>query len=320
VQSTKPWQHARDIGNGIALICLLFAVSLILPIAGFIGAMLIPLPVMFYRTKSGRRPALIVAGVTLTIMMAVMGGFSLDGIFFVQLLLIGLTLGECIQYQARIEQAVGLTCIVVLAALGGTALAAGVIQGGGPVGLVTEYITRNLELSIALYKDMGMPAETVATIEASIERITYVFVRVVPAIVTTTIIFVSWANLVIAGALFRRRQLPYPDYGRLNRWSAPDLTIWLPIVSGLLLLIPSGGVKLIGINGLLIACVIYFLQGIAIVSYFFEKKNVPRFVRVFFYTLIVIQQVLALIVIGVRLFDMWIDIRKIRKKQGVVTP
>ena len=314
MQSTKPWQLAKDVGNGIAIICLLFAVSLILPIAGFIGAMLIPLPIMYYRTKSGRRPGLIIAGVALSIMMGVMGGFSLDGIFFVQLLLIGLTLGECIQYQARIEQAVGLTCIVVLAALGGTLLVAGTIQGGGPVGVVTEYITRNLELSIALYKDMGMPAETVTTVEASKERIAYVFVRVVPAIVTATIIFVSWANLVIGGALFRRRQLPFPDYGRLNRWSAPEVTIWLPIISGLLLMIPAGGVKLIGINGLLIACVIYFLQGIAIVSYLFEKKNVPRFFRVFFYTLIVVQQVIALIVIGLGLFDMWIDIRKIKKQ------
>ena len=39
-----------------------------------------------------------------------------------------------------IEQAVGLTCIVVLVALGGTLLVAGVIQGNGP-GLLRKRIT-----------------------------------------------------------------------------------------------------------------------------------------------------------------------------------
>ena len=47
-----------------------------------------------------------------------------------------------------------------------------------------------------------------------------------------------------------------------------------------------------------IANIGYFFQGIAIVSFYFDKKRLPRFVRVFLYTLVALQQLVLLAVIG----------------------
>jgi uncharacterized protein YybS (DUF2232 family) len=79
-------------------------------------------------------------------------------------------------------------------------------------------------------------------------------------------------------------------------------------------MLPAKWLKLIGINGLLVACVIYFFQGIAIVSFFFEAKRFPRLLRVMIYSLIAVQQILALIVIGIGLFDLWLDLRKLKRQ------
>ncbi|MBW2176623.1 MAG: DUF2232 domain-containing protein, partial [Deltaproteobacteria bacterium] len=55
----------------------------------------------------------------------------------------------------------------------------------------------------------------------------------------------------------------------------------------------------------------YFLQGIAVVSYYFEKKRFPRALRLFLYSLIALQQILLLLIIGLGLFDMWLNFRKL---------
>jgi uncharacterized protein YybS (DUF2232 family) len=54
----------------------------------------------------------------------------------------------------------------------------------------------------------------------------------------------------------------------------------------------------------------YFFQGIAIVSFFFEKKQVPRFARVLLYATLVMQEVL-LIVIVIGFIDVWVNFRKL---------
>lgn len=75
---------------------------------------------------------------------------------------------------------------------------------------------------------------------------------------------------------------------------------------------PGTSLKMLGLNGLLILLVVYFLQGIAVVSYYFEKKRFPRALRLFLYTLIAVQQFVLLLVIGLGIFDMWLNFRKIK--------
>jgi hypothetical protein len=76
-------------------------------------------------------------------------------------------------------------------------------------------------------------------------------------------------------------------------------------------MVPVSSFKIIGLNSLLVILVIYFFQGIAVVSYFFEKKRFPTFLRLIFYTLLAIQQLFLLCVIGIGLFDIWINFRKL---------
>jgi uncharacterized protein YybS (DUF2232 family) len=56
---------------------------------------------------------------------------------------------------------------------------------------------------------------------------------------------------------------------------------------------------------------VYFFQGIAIVSFLFQKKSAPFALRSFFYILIAIQPLFMLLVIGVGLFDTWFNFRKL---------
>ncbi|MFH1980513.1 MAG: YybS family protein [Pseudomonadota bacterium] len=300
--------------NGVAFTCMLFALSATLPVAGAVSAMLVPLPLMFYRTKRGRGAAAAIAVIAFIATAMVMGAQVLDAFFLGQLLVAGLILGELIQWRLPIEHTVALNCLGVLGIVGAALGIYSLSQGIGLVAMVTDAVRGSLEATLVLYKEMGMSAEYVTRIEDALGQITYVIVRVTPSLMVSSLIFISWANLVIARPLFASRNLPYPDFGRLNRWAAPDFMVWLPIASGMALMLPAKWLKIIGINGLLVASVVYFFQGIAIVSFFFEAKRFPKLLRVMIYALIAVQQILALLVIGLGLFDMWLDLRKLKRQ------
>ncbi|MDD5524767.1 MAG: DUF2232 domain-containing protein, partial [Smithella sp.] len=72
-------------------------------------------------------------------------------------------------------------------------------------------------------------------------------------------------------------------------------------------------------NIFLVTSFIYLLQGLAIVSFFFQKKNVPFFFRYLFYFLIAVQQILMIPIVAIGLFDIWIDFRKYFQKDQATT-
>jgi uncharacterized protein YybS (DUF2232 family) len=138
--------------------------------------------------------------------------------------------------------------------------------------------------------------------------------RIMPAIVIVSVLLVVWSNLLLAKPLLRSRNLFYPAFGALNEWKAPESLVWVAIGSGVFLLIPNSGLKFFGANALIIMMMVYFFQGIAIVSFYFEKKRFPRLLRGVLYALIVLQQFVLLLVIALGFFDLWVDFRRMKKE------
>jgi uncharacterized protein YybS (DUF2232 family) len=302
---------AKDIATGLGLTLIIFLIAAQVPVFGFLGALFLPLPTLFYRIKAGRQAGAIIAAVAAASFLALGGGLSPDVFFFIDLLVMGWVLGESFRRRLPVEQAVIRT---VLAACGigvlALAMAAGV-SGEGLGALVGGYVDRNLETTLALYQGMGMPEENIRLITESLDRIRYVLVRLLPAMAVTTTLVVAWANLIMGRAILLRRGLEAPDFGPLNRWKAPEALVWGAIGAGLMLLVPLLPLKLIGANAVLVLMAVYFFQGIAIVSHFFHRKALPRPMRVFLYSLIAIQQILLLLVIILGFFDLWFNFRRL---------
>ena len=181
----------------------------------------------------------------------------------------------------------------------------------GIYALVAEYVSINLKLTLELYENMGVSQESIHMISNSLENIEYVLIRIIPALIVAAIFFVSWTNLLLAKPIFKSRELFYPSFGSLKLWKAPEFLVWGIIGCGLLLLLPDKTFKIFGLNGLLILITIYFFQGIAIVSFYFEKKRFPRGLKFFLYSLIALQQAILLVIIGLGFFDMWLNFRKL---------
>ena len=306
-----PRETIRDVINGVALTSLLFAISAVLPLVGFVCTPLIPLPILFYRSKLGRQKGLITAASAVVLMMIVFGRVSVDILLFSELLLLGFALAELLELDLTVEKTVAYACTAVLVTGFMAVMFFGSLSGTSAYAVISAYVARNLELSLLLYEQMGMATEFIEVFARNLDVIQYYIIRLIPGLLVAVLLVLSWVSLLLAGPLFKRKGLFFPDYGPLVRWKAPEMLIWGAIGCGVAVLLPSRFLTLVGYNGLAILMTIFFFEGIAIVAFYFDKKKLPRFVRVFLYSMIALQQVMLLLVIGLGFFDMWINFRKL---------
>ena len=304
-------EFSKDIVTGVLITSLICGLSVFIPVIGFVLALFIPLPVLFYRSKLGRTNGAIIPIVTTLVMAVVIGKVSFDIFFFAELLLLGFVLSELFEQNLSVERTVLLACGAVIAALAAGVFFYSIAAGKGVGALVADYVAQNVRLTISLYENMGVPQETIQMIRGSMANIQYVLVRVIPGLVAMSALFVSWASILMARPVFMAKRLAFPDFGRLNRWQSPEILVWGVIASAALLFVPLRGLKMLAINVLLIMMMVYFFKGVGIAAYFFDKKGFPRFLRVFLYSLIGLQQFVVLIVIAFGFFDVWADFRKI---------
>ena len=303
----------KDIVNGVLITSLIFAASILIPVFGFFCSLFIPLPTLYYRIKLGRRTSVIIPVLGFIIMVVILSSFTIDVVFFAGLLLVGFILGELLEYRIPIDKTVLYTCGVVLISAIVSLFIFSSVSGKNLFTILSQYVAYNIELSLALYQSLGMSEENLRLIQGSLDKIQYILVRIIPALTIASMLLVIWINILISKALLKSKFRLHSDYEKLNQWQAPDFMVWAVIGCGLLMLFPAGAAKLFGLNILLISMTIYFFQGMGIVSFFFKRKKVPRFFKILLYSLIALQQLALIAVIGLGLFDMWFDFRKLKK-------
>jgi uncharacterized protein YybS (DUF2232 family) len=301
----------KNIAAGVGFTCLLFAATLYIPIIGFFSVVVIPLPICFFRYKLGRSAGWVILAASCILMAIMAEGLSFDLSLFALLLVLGFVLGEMLAQNTSVEKAVLYPCLSVIASGIALALFYSAFSQTALSGLVNLYVRQNLELTLELYQQMSMPEETLQTLSRSLETIQYVLVRIIPGMAVMSAIFVTWVNLLMAISLVRFRGLKTPDFGSLTRWRSPEILVWVVIAGGLLLLIPVKSLKILGLNVVIALIMIYFIQGISIVSFYFDKRKFPRILRGVLYGLIGVQQLFSMLVIGLGFFDLWVDFRKI---------
>jgi len=304
----------KEFFAAMAVTTLVAMAGLYLPIIGFLVSLFIPLPVLFYRTKLGRsKGALILVAVTVVVAFTMRWRSVASMVFFFELGLVGFILSEVFEMDLSLEKTVALTTGVVVGSGACMLGLYGLMSSSSPVAQLYNYMSSNLQLALDLYREIDASDERIDMVAESMEGILYVMLRILPAIAIVSTLLVVWSNLLLARPLLRRRQLHCPEFGILSEWKAPEPLVWIVIASGVLLLFPHKGLKLLGVNGLIIIMMVYFFQGIAIVSFYFEKKQFPKVLRGILYGLIAIQQLVLLLVIALGFFDMWIDFRRIKK-------
>lgn len=303
--------HTKHIAKGVGVTLLIFLICLVMPIFGLIYPFAIPIPILFCRMKFGRRSGGLILGISSLVMMAMLGRFSLDMIFFLAPLIIGFVLGDLMAQGLSLEKTVLWTWAA--------ALSAGVIWlfifsslSQKPMGtLISDHLAESIRLTAELYKAWGVPDENLRLMLGRLEKAQDIIALFIPVFAACSALFLIWTTLLLARPVLRAGELSYPDFP-LRLWKAPDFLVWGVIACGGFILLSSDRFLIIlGLSGLLLFAEIYFFQGIAIVAFYFDKKHFPPMIRGMLYALIALQPLIAFLISGLGFFDFWGNFRKL---------
>lgn len=291
------------------LLCFLGATHL-----GPVGAMLnflTPLPVCYLSLRFGMRTGYVTVvsvGLALSLLIPFYSLIAYFGLFgFSSLLLPWL-----LQRRVIWDLSVALTVIAVTtAAL--FFVTAYLLISGEPFGvLIDQYLQAEIELAMQTYQDAGLSEEQLGQM-AEIARQVADFIRK-----TFFGLYVAGTlavQLLTLSLLQRFKGKSYRIAGAsFASWRLPAILIWFLILSGFGVLVPQEHLHLIARNSLVVLLPLYFLQGLAVVNSFLQRKAYPPVLKGMIYLMVFIFNPLPLIVTGVGVFDLWIDFRRPRKK------
>lgn len=301
----------RDILTGVLIYLMVIVLMYVLPLAGAATWLVLPFPMLYYRLKIGRPGSIVIMAVSLVVMMVMAGNMGVIALYFGSLLLTGLILGECIEKHLSIEKIMLCTVLGVFGASLAGIWMYSVSQGQGIDQLISDYVGRYQAVSDQFFSELEKLYPELNLDRQAIEKENAVMLMVLPGIFINSYLMMIWLNILLMKKILIKKGFLVQTIDHLNRWKAPDLLVYGLIALSASAFLTSGILQWVCVNGLIVLLSVYFFQGIAVVSFFFQKKNAPSALRFFFYFLIAILPQFMILVVGCGLFDTWINFRKL---------
>ena len=301
----------KDILTGILLCILIIAIMYIMPLIGIFAWMFLPLPILFYRLKTGRNSSGIIMVASLAVLIVFTRDFAFNTLYFGSLLMTGFFLGEFIEKHLSIEKIILYTCFTVFGSCAAVLFIYSLTYTQGIEHLFSNYVYRYHALSSQLFSESAQLYPEMKVDQQMLEKASSLFVLIFPGIFINSYLTMVWLNILLIKKVLLKKGIIVKSIENLNQWKAPEYLVFGVIALSVLIFLPVYALKLLAVNCLIILMFVYFSQGIAVVSFFFQKKSVPFALRIFFYILIAIQPLFMFLVIGFGLFDIWINFRKL---------
>ncbi len=305
----------------LLLIIAFFSAASLIPFIGLLFLITLPL-ILFVLCLLNNQMKVLVAFLIILCAMVILLSFMhkvLPVFALAATGLAGILMAQTVRKNYFIELVVLLPSFVILGAIVVYFVYGGMQLSMSPWQLLEKHITEAVELNIQLYSRLPLNPEEINAIKSSKPMVIQFFTKISPALCIITILSTIWINVLIGNKLLHKQGVVPPKLSTLPEWHAPNWLVWIFIAGGGLSFLPQTHISFLGINIFLVASFVYFLQGLAIVSFFFQSKGISFFFRWLFYFLIAIQQIVMIAIAMVGFFDIWIDFRKYFRKDQAAT-
>ncbi|HEX6767739.1 MAG TPA: DUF2232 domain-containing protein [Candidatus Binatia bacterium] len=279
-----------------------------------IGALLLPFvtqPVLLFGFKYGIGYGLGVALVA-TLLLALFAGEELSLLYGLFAILSGVLLGLVGRIRRVEYLLVGAASAMFVWAVGVAYYFFGswaALAGDFRAGLTQQFAT-----ATRMQEQLGFSKDSLETVIEKMPQLIDMTLQLLPGLLFLTFGFIALINVLSLRRRFPERRAEWFAIENFRDWKGPEPLVWGLIACGFGLFFPLPDLaRLIAMNLLLIVGAFYFAQGLAVIAFFFHKNNVPRFLRGITYVLIVFQQIFTLMVVGLGLFDLWGDFRRLGK-------
>ena len=291
------------------------------PALGFIFLIFLPLLTLFYSAVAGKIKTATAFLIPVLLIFFFSHLWQLNTPYLVILIMgiAGLAISAVALKNSSIEKTVIYPALIFVGAICAFFIYSGFELSVNPWKLVQQFIDQAIEQNINFYAQLPLDKEDISLMKNSKLMFVSFFTGIFPALAIIGSIIIVWINVLTGRDILRKATITLPQLEGLSRWKAPEFIIWIFIITGGLLLFPNEQIRFLSLNIFLLSCFVYLLQGLAILSFFFQNKNVPAFFRYLFYFLIFVQQFLMIPIAIAGLFDIWVDFRRFFQKNQAVT-
>ncbi|MEE4252610.1 MAG: DUF2232 domain-containing protein, partial [Desulfuromusa sp.] len=206
-------------------------------------------------------------------------------------------------FYATVGSAVATACMILLTV---------VASGTNIQTLIDQMIQSEVDQAMQIYRDTGFSDSQLQSMQQVVDGLAEFIGKNFYGLYLASLLAIQTFCLLILqrvkGNHYRISGVPFA------RWRLPAGLIWLLIAAGFFLILPIETVSLIGRNVLVVLLPLYFLQGMAVVNSFLQKKPYPPVVKGLIYLLLLILNPLPIIITCAGVFDLWIDFRRPRQK------
>ena len=297
------------------IIIFLYFIPIMLPFLGGLCAVFTPLPVFFYRLRLGRRISIIFLG-AVTLFIFYISDNNFYSVIFLWLIILGFILSELTELKLSLESIItrasisGAFVAFLFIYLYANAIDKGIFE------IVAGFVNKNLNFILTLYKEAGVSENEIKFFAASMERLEFLIARIIPGLILSCALLISVITILTAKGSFKK-SIKSPNFGKPNCWRIGYNFVWYFIISAILMLLPIGDWKLIGVNGFIVLLNVYFFQGWSIISYYFEKKKINTGVKLLLFIAVISIKYLLFALIAAGLFDTWFNFRRIENNTHI---
>ncbi|MFA6000573.1 MAG: DUF2232 domain-containing protein [Thermoleophilia bacterium] len=317
--SSKTEPVLPDISKAIAASTGLGIAIAFMPLLAVVAVPALPVPVAYITSRHGFLSGFIVsllAGAVCMGLTAPLLGVYAGLLIVMVLMLAGIGGGFAINRgmpQLRLFMFMAAIFFVTLFLWLGALL---LITGNGPVSATNAMFDMAVEPSRQLYQSMGMSEQDIDSNISDARDFASSLPYMAPALVLLASLLFSGVNMAIARWSFERLGRPFPKDFIFRDFRAHWAFAYV-FIFGLLcqLMVPyapdtySYALELTGANLYIVTSVLFFIQGLAVASFFLRAYKVTRVKQVAVYTVLILLEALMSLTMWMGLFDTWLDYR-----------
>lgn len=304
--------QARDVLIPYGIFLVIILVTFVAPPLGMLVGMFTPVPLILLYLQRGKITGLItITAVGLALLVLV--GPQLAIAFIAAYGVMAAAMAETTRLSFSFEKIVlisalapaVLTLLMLFIGLAG--------EGGSSMKALEDTLRSEAESYIQVLEKSGETPEKLKEIRKSVEESIPTAARVFPSFILISALVGAVINFLAVRYLWLRfytRQ--YFEGMDVSRWMLPDVMVWVLIASVGSMLFGPGISQMAGMNLAIILLFLYFLQGLSVVTHILKSKKFPRWAWIIVFILIPLNPMFFGLVVGMGLFDIWVDFRKIR--------
>ncbi len=304
------------------LSCLFTLIPVIVPVSGLIliFSIVAPAPLVVLGAKHPWRYSLAVLGGEIIALFLLQG----SGVFFTVFYygLAPLVMAQAIRLRYTIAQTVMWSVLIpcglnMLLLVGYSAVAQ-----ESPVTVIERTIESLLQVAqermpLPDTPQSDEPEASEDDVVAIVKSMSQIIVMILPAMMVMNFLFTNVVNYLIVRWYFGRNQPPFMiDPTDLGTWHLADHVVWIFLLSGIMLILPSTLLNVVGWNVFILTLALYLLHGIAITVFWMRRLPLPVSGR---WLLVIAAFLFAgplciVMWMAAGLFDIWLDFRRQRQE------